>query len=152
MSQHKILIIDDDSIALAIARAMLETDYNVITAKSGREGLGYMRKETLPDLVLVDMMMPGVDGFEFLRTVRGNTELPQIPIILMTSENTSKSVEGSYANGASDFISKPLDLNVLLKKIQLHLHYLEVERENDQQKEKIKKLREQFDHLFPENS
>ena len=152
MKRHKILIVDDDSIALAIARAMLENDHDVTTARSGREGLGYMRKETLPDLVLVDMEMPGVDGFEFIRTMRANKELPEIPIILMTSENTNKEVLGSYTSGASDFITKPLEADILNKKVNLHLHYLEILQENEQLKKKIESLRAQFNQLFPPES
>lgn len=149
MNKHKILIVDDDSIALAIARAMLENDYDVTTAKSGREGLGYMRKETLPDLVLVDMVMPGVDGLEFIRTVRADDQLPEIPIILMSSTNTNKEVLGSYTSGTSDFIAKPLEADILNMKVKLHLHYLDIARENEQLKENIEKLRKQFDKLFP---
>ena len=149
MGKHKILIVDDDSVELAIARAMLENDYDVTTAKSGREGLGYMRKETLPDLVLVDMIMPGVDGLEFIRTVRGNDQLPEIPIILMSSENTNKEVRGSYTSGTSDFITKPLEADILNMKVRLHLHYLDIMREKEQLKENIEKLRKQFNKLFP---
>jgi CheY-like chemotaxis protein len=110
-----ILIVDDES-SIADALTLLLTDegYRVVTAADGREGLAKMEAEK-PDLALVDIMMPMMDGYEMVHRVRENPELRRKPIIMMTA--APMSVDKRKLNGVP-VIPKPFQLQELLKLIR----------------------------------
>jgi signal transduction histidine kinase len=116
-----ILIVDDTLINLEIATAFLEhRGYRVVVARNGDEGIeraGLVR----PDLILLDVMMPGPDGFETCRRLNAGERTRDIPVILMTAlTDTAKKLAG-FAVGAVDYVTKPLDGAEMLARIQCHL-------------------------------
>jgi len=116
--KSKILIVDDDPIALETMAAILEIrDYEVLMALSGLECISKTRKEK-PDLIIMDVMMPGLDGFAACKMIRENKETKSIPIILLTGKGMIGDVEKGFAAGASDFMVKPVDWDTLLLKIE----------------------------------
>lgn len=145
---YKIMLVDDDSTSLAIGRALLESDYELVLAKSGIQALGAMKSGKLPDLVLLDMVMPGLDGLGLLRKMKRDPALAQIPIVFLTSENDlDKEIEG-YGSGAADFLRKPVSPELLRIKIQRQLAAIALERENAALKRSLKALHDQFEELF----
>jgi len=105
----RILIVDDHEDNVELLRARLESwGYTVEAAMDGSEALHHV-EEHPPDLILLDVMMPSIDGMEVARRVKGNSELPFIPIIMQTAlDTTEDKVEGLEA-GADDYITKPID-------------------------------------------
>jgi putative two-component system response regulator len=104
----KILLVDDDEMQLEIAKGYLDSDYrNVITAKSGREALQLIYKGLIPDLILLDILMPDIDGWETYNRLKAITVLTSTPIAFMTSVTEEEAVKRAYELGVSDFIIKP---------------------------------------------
>ncbi|MGH6828125.1 MAG: ATP-binding response regulator [Rhizomicrobium sp.] len=117
-SSATILIVDDDDIVRAIMRAELEAEgYCVIEAADGIEGCDACRARQ-PDLVIADVIMPRMDGFEFCRKLRAEPGSMTIPVLQMTSSEDTDSVERAYDAGATDFISKPLQWPILRHRVR----------------------------------
>lgn len=117
-SESKILIIDDDPDALETMAAILETrDYQVLTALSGLEGISKAGKEK-PDLIIMDVMMPELDGFAACKMIKENKEIKDIPVILLTGKGLVGDMEKGFASGASDYMIKPIDWDRFFLKIK----------------------------------
>jgi len=116
-----ILVVDDDEFARKLLRTVLmQENYVVMFANSGIEAIGVLRK-CLPDLILMDMMMPGVDGIETTRRIKSATQFSAIPIIMVTCNSEKKLVTDCFAAGAVDFLVKPFNRGILLDKIHKFL-------------------------------
>jgi diguanylate cyclase (GGDEF)-like protein len=116
-----ILIVDDHEDNVELLRARLEArGYQTIAAEDGEQALRLV-EERHPDLILLDVMMPKVDGIEVARRIRANKELPFIPIIMQTAlDSTEQTVEGLDA-GADDYITKPINFAVLEARVRTQL-------------------------------
>lgn len=127
---YRVLVIDDSPDNLFLVQTLLEDDgYEVILAESGEAALALL-EQVLPDIILLDMMMPGMDGYEVTRRIRQNPKLAFIPILLVTAHRKVNIVEGLHA-GADDFIRKPIDLDDLLVRVRTMLqlkHKREIEQ------------------------
>ena len=128
--QNRILIVDDNEINTAVLRDILEEHYQVATAFSGEEALGII-SSFRPDLVLLDIMMPGIDGFETCRRIRANPNLNRSKIIMVSGKGrVSERVKG-YDMGADDYIVKPFEVDELLAKVRVYLRLKSVEEVDD---------------------
>jgi CheY-like chemotaxis protein len=107
---RRILVVDDDPRLLHVVSMYLSIEgYDVDTAPNGEEGL--QRVEALrPDLVILDVMMPGIDGLEACRRIKSNPETRHIPVVLFTALSRTDDVESGRAAGANRFINKPFSL------------------------------------------
>jgi len=115
----KILIIDDDPNIIKTVRDVLEAkSFAVVTACDGEEGLEKAHMEK-PDLIILDIVMPRMDGYTFLLKFRKIEKLKGTPIIMLTSREMLKDLFGMEK--VSDFLVKPLDTDILLEKINKHL-------------------------------
>ena len=113
----KILAVDDSVDNLFLVETVLDdNEYHLDSAKSGKEALTRIEASP-PDLVLLDIMMPGMDGYEVTRRIRQATQLPYIPILLLTAHDHVSLVEGLDA-GADDFIRKPFDIEELQARVR----------------------------------
>ena len=102
------LVVDDDQvIRLLGARALEKAGLEVVLAGSGDEALEIVKRQA-PDLVLLDVQMPGMDGFATCRALRSNPQLQYLPILMMTGLDDAESVERAYEAGATDFVGKPV--------------------------------------------
>jgi DNA-binding response OmpR family regulator len=113
---QRILVIDDDpSIRSLFKRGLSYEGFAVDVAESGEVGLSSLR-DNVPDLIILDVMMPGIDGFEVLRRIRAAGD--SVPVIMLTAKDTDESqVEGLDA-GADDYVLKPVSFDVLLARIR----------------------------------
>ena len=121
ISKKKVLVIDDDEISLTIAEAMLQNDYEVITAKSGETALGkfrHVRHGFIPAVILLDIIMPYMDGWETFNKIRGISRLKNVPIIFLTSVKEIEGHKRAIDMGADDYIVKPYIRNDLIKRIK----------------------------------
>lgn len=119
-----LLVVDDYPENLISMRALLQReDWHVVTAASGIEALGLLLEHDV-DLVLLDVMMPGMDGFEVARLMRGSQRTQMTPIIFLSAHAQSPAavLEG-YASGAIDYLLKPFDPNILKPKVQALLEH-----------------------------
>ena len=119
MKQEKILIIDDDPVLLKLNKDILLTEgYQVTTASDGLEGLTLL-ENSIVDLVITDILMPGMDGYTFSRKVRANIKITDIPIIVYTATYTSEIDEAlAIKAGASLYIRKPASSSVILDAVK----------------------------------
>lgn len=126
----KILVVDDSPDNVLLVQTILEEEgYEVSTAEDGRSALAQI-DELPPDLVLLDVMMPGMDGYEVTRRIRANQKLPFIPILLITAHERSSIVQG-LDMGADDFIRKPVELEELLARVRSALRLKHIMDERD---------------------
>lgn len=113
-----ILIVDDEPINLDILRTRLSVhDHEILTAADGEEALAIARAQQ-PDLILLDIMMPKVDGIEVCRTLKADTTLPFMPIIMVTAKVDSKDVVAGLEAGADEYLTKPVDQAALGARVQ----------------------------------
>ena len=118
--EQRVLVIDDEKINLKIIGDMLNDDVHIMMAKSGEQGI---RKaiEYQPDLILLDVVMPEMDGFETMSRLRHNVQTSAIPVIFITALNDASHEEKALLMGASDYIQKPLHTNIVQARVRLHL-------------------------------
>lgn len=122
MSQKsKILIADDEPFNVDVLQQEIEDlGYEAIVACNGREALDQIKRHQ-PDLILLDLMMPILDGFAVLSEIKGDNVLRDIPVIIVSAEHDSKSVVRGIRQGAEDYITKPIDTDHLVKKLKEYL-------------------------------
>src|SRR5262249_13802656 len=114
----RILVVDDNEMNVDILKSrLLAQGYEVLTAMDGEAGLAVARAET-PDLILLDVMMPGLDGFEVCRRLRGDPAVPFIPIILVTAKDDAHDVVAGLEAGADEYLTKPVDLGSLVARVK----------------------------------
>ncbi|WP_083461711.1 response regulator [Thermanaerothrix daxensis] len=126
---EKILVVDDDLETLRLVGLMLQKQgYHVVTAASGEEGLQVAVREQ-PDLILLDIMMPGLDGFEVTRRLRQNPETSSIPILIFTAKSQVEDKVEGYEAGADDYLTKPIHPAELIAHIKALLGRSRARRE-----------------------
>jgi len=121
MGKIKILLIDDEKDLVETLTFRLEANgYEVIKAYDGREALEKAGKER-PNLILLDVMMPQIDGFEVLKRLKNNSETERIPVIMLTCKKESSSIFKGEDLGALDYIIKPFEAEELLRLIKKYI-------------------------------
>ena len=118
-AKKKILVVDDSFTSLMTQQGTLAA-YNVVLARNGREGIRQAITER-PDLILMDVNMPGMDGFQACRWLRAFEATKTVPIIFMTSRNDPQSVKVAFANGCNGYLIKPFKEEDLLAVVRKHL-------------------------------
>ncbi len=119
--KQNILVVDDEPDVLAVLRKKLEGEgYAVTTAEDGIKALELIRRQPA-DLVLLDVMMPGKDGFTVLKEMQADQSLRGIPVIMVTAKGENNAIFEGQALGATDYIVKPIDLTQLLTFIRRYL-------------------------------
>jgi len=118
MSKKKILLVDDSNTALMIAQVLLSrAAYEVVLARHGREAIAKARAER-PDLILMDVVMPYMNGIEACKAIRADPDTRAIPIILVTTRGDDDSIEAGFASGCNDYVTKPIHGPELLGKLR----------------------------------
>lgn len=116
-SDYKILIVDDVVSNVLLLKVLLTNEkFNIVTASNGAEALEQVDKER-PDLVLLDVMMPGMSGFEVAQKLKANPETVEIPIIFLTALNSTADIVKGFQAGGNDFISKPFNKEELIIRV-----------------------------------
>ena len=110
MTKSRVLVVDDDPRLLQIVAMYLAIEgYDVITAHNGEDGLAEISSKR-PDLVILDVMMPGMDGLEACRRIRGNPNTADIPVLMFSALSGDDDIERARTAGATNMISKPFNL------------------------------------------
>lgn len=127
-----IFVVDDSDTNLSMAEAVLEDYYRVMTMPSAFKMFTLLEKVT-PDLILLDIEMPGMDGFKTLKKLKSESDWANIPTMFLTGRDDSEVEARGFEMGAVDFITKPFSAPVLLNRIRTHLNIDELIRERTQQ-------------------
>jgi PleD family two-component response regulator len=118
MTQKKILLVDDSETVLMMERMILQKEsYQVVMARDGQEGIA-KAMEVKPDLILMDVVMPNMNGFEAVKWLRQREETKSVPIVMVTTEAEMESMEAGYVSGCNDYVIKPIDSLELLTKVK----------------------------------
>jgi two-component system chemotaxis sensor kinase CheA len=119
----KILVVDDDMRNIfALTIALENQEVEVLFAENGKEGMAVLRENPDIDLILMDIMMPEMDGFEAIRTIRQLPDFQHLPIIALTAKAMKYDQTECINAGASDYISKPVNLEQLFSTMQVWLY------------------------------
>lgn len=156
LNTHTAMIVDDTVTNIEVLQSILrDAGYRVVVFREGQRALEAAR-ESPPDIVLLDIMMPGMDGFEVCSILKGNPETREIPVLFITSLSDQESRLKGLEIGAVDFISKPIDrVEVMLRvghQMKLRNLYLEQKRMNEIMAAELEAAREIQTHLLPENN
>ena len=121
MSRKKILLVDDSGTTLMMEKMILNKGpYDLVTAKDGEEGVAKALEEN-PDLILLDIVMPKMDGFEACRRLRAEEVTKETPIIMVTTRGEVENVEHGYELGCTDYVTKPINSLELMTKVKNYL-------------------------------
>lgn len=115
--KEKILIADDSAMNRAILTEMLGDGYEILEAENGRQAMSIMQTNVDIDLLLLDIMMPEMDGFDVLAMMNKYHWIDDIPVIMISAENASSYVERAYDLGATDYISRPFDMAIVRRRV-----------------------------------
>jgi DNA-binding response OmpR family regulator len=116
--RQNILLIDDDETQLLIAKSLLQNEYTVFTAKSGKDAIENILQGFNPDIILLDILMPKMDGWETFNRIRSICLLKDVPIIFLTSVTEESQEKLALEMGAVDYIKKPYNNEDLLNRIK----------------------------------
>ena len=126
-SQFTVLAVDDVPLNLLLVEKMLTRyKFNVKKANSGSEALEMIHTE-LPSVVLLDLLMPNMDGYEVLSRLRSNPQTKDLPVIILTALNSDADIIRGFKAGANDFITKPIIMDKLVKSIEKQLEKRDIE-------------------------
>ena len=117
----RVLVVDDTEDNLFLMTGLLEDKYDLLVASSGKEALAIIMSQAPPDLILLDIMMPEMDGYEVLRRIRQHPPTVVIPVIFLTALSTMEDEQLGLDLGAVDYITKPISPPLLLTRVQSHV-------------------------------
>jgi DNA-binding response OmpR family regulator len=118
MQRKKILLVDDSGTILMMEKFILKNDpYEIVTASNGEEAI-QKAIEHRPDLILLDVMMPKMGGFEACRRIREHNDTQSIPVIMVTTRGEAGNVEAGWESGCTDYVTKPINAVELLAKVR----------------------------------
>lgn len=122
MAENKrcVLIIEDNPTMMKILGNILKEDYNVLAAKSGEKGIASAKKNS-PDIILLDVTMPGMTGFDVIEVLKADDTTKNIPVIFLTGDDSIESKEKGYELGAVDYIEKPYIVNAIKASINSNI-------------------------------
>ena len=122
MAKENILIVDDEEDVLELVRYNLDNNgYGTETATTGEEALTKSRAK-LPDLVILDLMLPGIDGLEVCRKLKSDTKTQHIPVIMLTAKGEEADIVTGLELGADDYVTKPFSPKILVARVRRILH------------------------------
>lgn len=129
---HTIMIVDDNETELLIAQKALEKDYSIIPMTNSKQALARLAKTTLmPDVIVLDIAMPGINGFEMIMRLKTSEKAKGIPVIFLSGDLDNSTELEAYRLGAVDFIRKPVVADLLRKRVELQTRLIEHQRQMD---------------------
>ncbi len=121
--KQKILITDDDRISRVVLQGLLKDQYEIIMAASGREAINHLKQDPHIDLIILDIVMPDISGFDTIRLIREREETKEIPVIFITAKDSEEDEMEGLHLGASDYITKPFLPAIVKLRVENHLRF-----------------------------
>lgn len=163
LANRPVLVIEDSPTQLALLQTMLEDAGYAVRSAESCSNVGLLLDSELPAIILCDIMLPGMDGLEFCRTIRRseNDQIRRLPFILVTSIDNPEGIVRGLAAGANDYVTKPVNRDVLLARMRTHLHLAQMRQEieianeqlsarNREMEQNLEQARVQQHSLLPE--
>lgn len=120
-NKNKVLIVDDDTVLLKMAGEILRSNYEVSCVKSGYDAVKLLKTDYMPDILLLDIDMPGLNGFDTLALLREIEDARDIPVVFLTGVAKTEAELKGLSSGAVDYITKPFIKEILLARLKIHL-------------------------------
>ncbi|NGZ05772.1 MAG: diguanylate cyclase [Magnetococcales bacterium] len=120
-TRPKVLIIDDEAVNIDVLAGLLKPDYRIVSAKSAESAMQRLESPPLPDLILLDVIMPGMNGYAFCEMLKSNHRTRNIPVIFITSSSSEEDETRGFAVGAVDYIAKPYRPAVVSARVKTHI-------------------------------
>lgn len=127
--KYTLLIVDDEPTNIAVLNAMLRGTYRVKAALNGKDAIKIANSYPQPNLILLDVIMDGLNGFEVCEILKNQDETRDIPIVFVTALNETKNEKKGITLGAIDFFAKPYSAPIILKRIENHLKLRKISKE-----------------------
>lgn len=141
LNKPTVLVVDDEPINIMVLSDLLKNNYRIIAAKSGEQALSRVSSDSPPDLILLDVMMPGMDGYEVCLTLKSDPAYQHIPVIFVTAMNEEVDETKGLEVGAVDYITKPISPAIVTARVRNHLALKQAQdqlsRQNDILDEKV---------------
>ena len=141
-TSKRILVVDDEPMNINLLVELLKPDYRLLVAKNGPQALQRVQGEVLPDLILLDVMMPDMDGYEVCRQLKSHPRTQHIPVIFVTAMSADEDETKGFQLGAVDYVTKPISPCVVRARVRTHLELHEtrqiLENQNIVLEEKVK--------------
>ncbi len=146
-----ILVVDDDRMNLLMAKRMLQNKYKVVCVSSGYEALRFLR-ETVPDLILLDLHMPEMNGLEIFDQIKNMEALREVPVMFLTADCERETELSIFMAGATDYVQKPFIAEVVIQRIarilELRHYQKSLQKEVDRKTEKLKQSNKKIKNLM----
>lgn len=147
-----VLIVDDEPANISLLNEVLKTDYRIMVAKDGKRAILVAQSNPPPDLILLDIIMPELDGYEVLKRLKADEDTKNIPVIFVTSKDKDEDETKGLEMGAVDYIHKPFNPAVVKARVKAHL---ELKQNRDflewmlkEKTEELKKMEKEYSYLF----
>lgn len=140
MNRQTILVVDDTPENIDVLSEILSDDYRVKVANNGEKALKIVYSDDPPDLILLDIMMPKMSGFQVCKKLRANAATANIPVLMVTALNEVADIERAVEVGANDFISKPVQRMELLTRAKSMLQVSQLQKQLRRSMEEVRKL------------
>ena len=137
---YRILIVDDDKTNIRILTEILRDDYKLMVAKSGEQAIKAVRSPKPPDLILLDIIMPDIDGYEVCTRIKEDKATQGIPVIFVTAVSEAMDAAKAFEIGAVDYITKPFNPVTVKARVNTHIQLFSTMRELEAALNKVKKL------------
>ncbi len=151
-AKPKILIVDDSRIDFEILNEALKAEYEIIAAVNGREGVALAGSDYTPDLILLDIVMPEMDGYEACRVLKNSPKTKNIPVIFLTSMTEKEDETKAFELGAVDYITKPFNVIVVKARVRTHIelkrHRDFLERMLEKRSKELQDMEKEYSLLF----
>ena len=149
---YTIMIVDDEAVNRLVLQGYLRTkNYHVVLIENGEQALRYLSENELVDLVLLDIMMPDLSGYEVCKRIRKRYSQSQLPILFITAKSQTEDMEEAYTIGGNDFLPKPIAKQELLNRVSFHLQLYEanirLEKKVDDRTQQLEEAYEKIDQL-----
>jgi putative two-component system response regulator len=148
MGKQEILVVDDEPINISVLAKLFKPNFSVRACKSGADALRILKADAKPDLILLDIMMPGIDGFETLTKIHENPETVDIPVIFISALDSMIDENRGFALGAVDYITKPFKPAIVMARVNAHL---ELKHSRDRLKNQNQWLEAEVNRRIKEN-
>lgn len=146
-NREKILIVDDEPTNISILLTILSPIYDIFVATNGKVALEIVQKNYNLDLILLDIVMPSMSGFEVIEALKSDSNSADIPIIFITAMSEADSISECFQKGAVDYIQKPFRREELLARVKNHLHTHKLQKEIEQKAIDLKRERDYLETL-----
>ncbi len=133
----RVLVVDDERFHLNVMVDLLGDDYTILVAKNGRRALEIAISEPQPDLILLDILMPEMDGYEVCKQLKANDETRHIPVIYLTAKSDAEGEAHGFSLGAVDYIAKPISPPIVRARVKNHLALSQARHTLEQQNEQL---------------